>query len=66
MYNQVSLCKQCDEEEAMFNGLCSTCLDAEAGELDYVVGGFHIERFNSHRLNRRDFSGRHPLDIEDK
>jgi hypothetical protein len=51
MYNQFNLCKLCDDEPEVYNGLCHTCLDASSE--DAVIGGTHTEKFTHRRPKRR-------------
>lgn len=59
MYNQVNLCKQCDEEPVVYNGLCHTCLDASTEGEDVFVGGSHIEKFTNRRAKSRKRFDKH-------
>jgi hypothetical protein len=51
MYNQFNLCKLCDDEPEVYNGLCRTCLDSANDGGDAYVGGSHVEKF-SHRKSK--------------
>lgn len=52
MYNQDQhLCRLCDEEPAIYNGLCPTCLSGDEHEPD--SGKFH----SRHNPNKRRKSG---------
>jgi hypothetical protein len=53
MYNQVNLCKQCDEEQAIYNGLCHTCLDSDHESEDFFIGGTHTEKFTHRKLKSK-------------
>jgi hypothetical protein len=52
MYNQFNLCKLCDDEPEVYNGLCRTCLDSSS-EGDSVIDGTHTEKFTYRRRKRR-------------
>lgn len=54
MYNQFDLCKQCDDEAAVYNGLCHTCLDSSTEGEDVFVGGSHIEKFTRRKPKSRE------------
>jgi hypothetical protein len=52
MYNQFNLCKLCDDEPEVYNGLCRTCLDSSEEE-NSVIGGTHTEKFTNRRTKQR-------------
>jgi hypothetical protein len=53
MYNQFNLCKLCDDEPEVYNGLCRTCLDTSSETEDIFIGGTHTEKFTHRRLKHR-------------
>jgi molybdenum cofactor biosynthesis enzyme MoaA len=64
MYNQVDLCKNCDEARVVYSGLCHTCLDASSEGEDNFVGGSHIEKFTHRRAKSRKRFDKHTRDID--
>jgi len=56
MYNQNEsfyLCRNCDEEPAVYNGLCETCLTGD--EKDPDSGKFQLRHRPHKRLERRNY-----------
>ena len=63
MYNQFNLCKQCDDGPVVFNGLCSTCLDASLDEeKERSNGGNHLEKFPQRKTKNRKRNSKDSFD----
>jgi hypothetical protein len=54
MYNQFNLCKLCDDEPEVYNGLCHTCLDSDRESEHLFIGGTHTEKFTHRKPKGKD------------